>query len=64
MAKFICKKCGNEIELQEYTLKTSPFGIVSEQAKCCNTYMTRTVSKQGFGGIKKGPDGTVKSKKS
>jgi|TARA_R110000796_G_scaffold117503_1_gene230356 hypothetical protein len=62
MANFKCKKCNKEKEIATYTIKVTSEGLVSEEAVCCKTFMERTYTGKGFGGIKKGPNGTVKKK--
>lgn len=63
MANFKCPKCNKEKDIASYTIKLTPEGLISPEAVCCGTYMERTYTGKGFGGIKKGKHGTVKSKK-
>ena len=62
MATFNCSKCNKKKEISSYTIELTPEGLVSRQAVCCGTYMERNYTGKGFGSIKKGPTGTVKSK--
>lgn len=62
MAKFVCSKCNKERDILEYSIKVAPEGLVSDEAVCCQTYMDRIDNRKGFGGIKKGRNGSVKGK--
>lgn len=62
MAHFKCLQCGNHIELKEYNLKLKNSQLVSEQAVCCDTYMTKIRNFEGWGGIRKTKDGGVGGK--
>lgn len=62
MAKFKCNKCGEVKNLDHYTMRAYKGKVISDDAMCCHTHMERTYQGKGFGTIKKGPNGTVKSK--
>tara|TARA_R100001443_G_scaffold117076_1_gene139805 strand:+ start:2452 stop:2643 length:192 start_codon:yes stop_codon:yes gene_type:complete len=62
MAKFICKKCKQQIELLSYSIKVIDDKVISPEAICCDEYMDRVSSNGGFGGIIKKPNGTVSGK--
>jgi hypothetical protein len=63
MATFRCNKCQNHIELTSYKVHVDEtHGIVCEQAICCDTYMERLYNFQGWGTIRKTPNGGVGGK--
>ena len=63
MAKFVCIKCDKELSLSNYKLRFENGRAVSDQAICCEEHMDRVRDKfEGWGSIKKGPNGTVKRK--
>ena len=63
MAKFICKKCKSEKDLANYKLGVVDGNVVCKEAQCCDAYMERVRETfEGWGSIKKGPNGTVKRK--
>lgn len=62
MGKFKCKECSKELDLDNYTIKVVSGLVVSEEAKCCDTYMESIRENKGVGGIIKRPGGTVSKK--
>lgn len=62
MAKFKCKICSSRIELKKYSIKVVAGTAVSPEAKCCMVHMEKIKTNKGFGGIIKGPNGTVGGK--
>jgi len=63
MSKFKCSKCNKEIEISNYTVKIVKDKLVTPEAVCCDNYMDRMQGEfNGWGSIRRGPDGTVKRK--
>ncbi len=59
MAKFICTKCNGEKKINEYSVKVINNEMVIPEARCCDSYMKRIRDFDGWGSIRKGPNGSV-----